>query len=165
MTILRVRRPRLRPGDRLTFLSDGVVEARGETGEQFGFDRTKQISGESAQSIVDAARTFGQDDDITVLTVRLQEAVSEDRLCTIARRLEARRPYRLRESARRYTHVRPLRRRPATLPSRPEAPASTRFCPYPYHTRESGENRGRGFRAATNGAVYRQMKAICRSRS
>jgi serine phosphatase RsbU (regulator of sigma subunit) len=66
---------RLTPTDRLTFLSDGVVEARGESGELFGFDRTKEISGQPAQSIADAARAFGQDDDITVLSVRL-EAVS-----------------------------------------------------------------------------------------
>ncbi len=59
----------LAPGDRLTFLSDGVVEARGVTGELFGFERTRAISELPAHSIADAARSFGQDDDITVLTV------------------------------------------------------------------------------------------------
>jgi serine phosphatase RsbU (regulator of sigma subunit) len=53
----------------LTFLSDGVVEARGVTGELFGFERTRAISELPAHSIADAARSFGQDDDITVLTV------------------------------------------------------------------------------------------------
>ena len=61
----------LDPGDGLTFLSDGVVEARSATGELFGFDRTREISAHSAQQIADAAARFGQEDDITVLTVRL----------------------------------------------------------------------------------------------
>ncbi|MGC2404176.1 MAG: PP2C family protein-serine/threonine phosphatase, partial [Acidobacteriaceae bacterium] len=59
----------LSPGDTLTFLSDGVVEARNITGELFGFDRTCAISAQSAQQIADAARNFGQEDDITVLTL------------------------------------------------------------------------------------------------
>jgi len=55
------------PGDTLTLLSDGVVEARNHAGELFGFERTRAISGESAQTIAEAARSFGQEDDITVL--------------------------------------------------------------------------------------------------
>ncbi len=56
-------------GDRLTFVSDGVVEAeRGR--ELFGFERTQRISMEGAREIAEAARSFGQADDITVLTVR-----------------------------------------------------------------------------------------------
>lgn len=61
----------LAPGDTLTFLSDGVVEARNDAGELFGFDRTRQISAQPAQSIAEQARAFGQEDDITVLTVTL----------------------------------------------------------------------------------------------
>jgi hypothetical protein len=61
----------LDPGDALTFMSDGVVEARRADGELFGFDRTRDISVHSAQQIADAAALFGQEDDITVLTVRL----------------------------------------------------------------------------------------------
>jgi serine phosphatase RsbU (regulator of sigma subunit) len=61
----------LDPCDALTFMSDGVVEARSAAGELFGFDRTRDISGHSAQQIADAAARFGQEDDITVLTVRL----------------------------------------------------------------------------------------------
>jgi hypothetical protein len=60
---------RLEPGDALTFLSDGVVEARSTTGELFGFDRTRAVSGRSAESIAEAAQQFGQEDDITVLTL------------------------------------------------------------------------------------------------
>lgn len=59
----------LAAGDRLTFLSDGVVEAQNASGELFGFERTQAISTESASSIALAAQAFGQIDDITVLTV------------------------------------------------------------------------------------------------
>jgi hypothetical protein len=47
-----------------------VVEARSSTGELFGFVRTAAISGHSAESIATRAQEFGQDDDITVLTIR-----------------------------------------------------------------------------------------------
>ncbi|MGB7548069.1 MAG: PP2C family protein-serine/threonine phosphatase, partial [Terracidiphilus sp.] len=57
------------PGDRLTFVSDGVVEARSRSGDLFGFDRTRQISREPAEVIARAAGNFGQNDDITVVTV------------------------------------------------------------------------------------------------
>ena len=59
----------LEPSDRFTLLSDGVVEAQSGTGELFGFDRTCQISANTAQSIAEQARRFGQTDDITVLTL------------------------------------------------------------------------------------------------
>jgi len=59
----------LAPNDQLTFLSDGVIEARNPQGELFGFDRTAAISGQSAGQIAKAAELFGQEDDITVLTV------------------------------------------------------------------------------------------------
>ena len=54
---------------RLTLLSDGVVEARSGTGEIFGFDRTSQISRLSAAEIAAKAQQFGQEDDITVITL------------------------------------------------------------------------------------------------
>ncbi len=67
----------LHPGDRLLLLSDGVVEARKMTGELFGFDRVHNLSNQSAFYIADAAKEFGQEDDITVLTVRrLAEALA-----------------------------------------------------------------------------------------
>ena len=64
----------LAPGDRLTLLSDGVVEAQNAAGELFGFDRTRAISTQSADSIAQAAQTFGQEDDITVLTLTFAPA-------------------------------------------------------------------------------------------
>ena len=59
----------LSPGDRLTFVSDGVAEAQSKTGELFGFERTRALSREAADRIAAAARAFGQQDDITVVTV------------------------------------------------------------------------------------------------
>ena len=56
-------------GHNILLLTDGVVEARSKTGELFGFDETAAIAGQSAESIAQAAQTFGQEDDITVLTV------------------------------------------------------------------------------------------------
>jgi phosphoserine phosphatase RsbU/P len=64
----------LTPGDSLTFLSDGVVEARNSSGELFGFDRTRAISIQSAEAIARAATTHGQQDDITVLTLQFAPA-------------------------------------------------------------------------------------------
>ncbi len=60
----------LGPGDTLTFLSDGVVEAQSPSGELFGFDRTTAISTQSAEEIAQAAQAFGPQDDITVLTLQ-----------------------------------------------------------------------------------------------
>ena len=71
-------RAELRPGSRLTFLSDGVVEAQNESGELFGFDRAKAISREPAAAIVEAAVQFGQADDITVVTIGRRVASQSD---------------------------------------------------------------------------------------
>ena len=60
----------LNAGDLLTFVSDGVIEARNNSGELFGFDRTRKISHLPADQIAQAAQAFGQEDDITVLTLR-----------------------------------------------------------------------------------------------
>jgi hypothetical protein len=61
----------LAPGAMLTFLSDGVVEARDASGKLFGFERTLDLSSQPASAIADAAQKFGQEDDITVLTLTL----------------------------------------------------------------------------------------------
>jgi hypothetical protein len=62
---------RLDESDTLTFLSDGVVEARNAQGELFGFDRAQAISAEPAQKIAEHAVAFGQEDDISVLKLTL----------------------------------------------------------------------------------------------
>jgi phosphoserine phosphatase RsbU/P len=56
-------------GVRLIFLSDGVVEAANPQGELFGFERTQQVSNEPARYIAQTAKRFGQNDDITVISV------------------------------------------------------------------------------------------------
>jgi hypothetical protein len=63
------RRFEIRPGSRLTFYSDGVVEAQSKSGELFGFERARTISTRPAAAIVEAAVAFGQEDDITVVTI------------------------------------------------------------------------------------------------
>ena len=60
---------RLGEDQQLTLVSDGVVEARASTGELFGFERTAAMAMDSAEKIAEAAQQFGQDDDITVLTL------------------------------------------------------------------------------------------------
>jgi hypothetical protein len=55
--------------DRLVFVSDGVVEATNAEGELFGFERTQQVSRESARYIAQTAKHFGQTDDITVVSL------------------------------------------------------------------------------------------------
>jgi len=57
------------PGSRLTFYTDGVIEAQNHKGELFGFDRGREISTRSAESIAEAAKQFGQEDDITVISI------------------------------------------------------------------------------------------------
>ncbi len=59
----------LNRGDRLVFLSDGVVEATNAQGELFGFERTQQVSNESPRYIAQTAQHFGQTDDITVVSL------------------------------------------------------------------------------------------------
>jgi hypothetical protein len=51
-----------------------VVEARNAQGELFGFARAQAISAEAAQKIAERAVSFGQEDDISVLTVTFAPA-------------------------------------------------------------------------------------------
>ena len=55
-------------GDRLTLLTDGIPEAIRHR-ELFGFERTARLSSLPA---ADAARRFGQQDDITVISIVLR---------------------------------------------------------------------------------------------
>jgi hypothetical protein len=61
----------LEVGDRLTLYTDGLLEARDSAGEIFSFDRLQQLmtTKPDARQASDAAVTFGQEDDITVLTI------------------------------------------------------------------------------------------------
>jgi hypothetical protein len=59
----------LAPGVQLTLMTDGVVEARSKSGELFGFERTASAASLPAGEIAKRAQHFGQEDDITVLTL------------------------------------------------------------------------------------------------
>ena len=59
-------------GARFTLITDGVVEAQNKGGELFGFERAAALSTRTAEEIAQAAQAFGQEDDITVLTLTLR---------------------------------------------------------------------------------------------
>jgi Stage II sporulation protein E (SpoIIE) len=60
-----------RPGDRCALYTDGLLEARTPSGEIFSFERLQTLfaSGADAAQASQAAVAFGQDDDITVVTL------------------------------------------------------------------------------------------------
>lgn len=66
----------LAPGDQLALFTDGLLEARDAAGELFGFERVAGLLAQlpDAARIADAAQKFGQEDDITVLTLSLVPA-------------------------------------------------------------------------------------------
>ena len=61
----------LAQGDRLVLVSDGIAEATDADRQLFGFDRVQELlqSGKSASEVASAAQRFGQEDDISVITV------------------------------------------------------------------------------------------------
>jgi serine phosphatase RsbU (regulator of sigma subunit) len=61
----------LKSGERIVLISDGVPEARSQSGELFGFERLPSLSLRSPRQIAEAAQSFGQEDDITVLGLAL----------------------------------------------------------------------------------------------
>jgi Stage II sporulation protein E (SpoIIE)/GAF domain len=63
----------LRGQDRIVLLSDGVPEARSHSSELFGFERLPDLTRLSAPEIASAAQSFGQEDDITVLALKLAQ--------------------------------------------------------------------------------------------
>jgi phosphoserine phosphatase RsbU/P len=81
---------RLHPGDQLSLYTDGLVEARNSTGEIYGFDRLHALfaSRPSAQQATQAAVAFGQEDDITVLTLTRLSAGEESTTSLTAPLLE-----------------------------------------------------------------------------
>jgi hypothetical protein len=68
----RLHMPR---GSRILFYSDGIVEAQNARRELFGFERTRKLSAEPVAKIVESARLFGQQDDMTAISItRVAEA-------------------------------------------------------------------------------------------
>ena len=61
----------LHEGETLTFYTDGILEARNPAGELYGFDRVTALVGSdrTIEQMVEEARNFGQQDDITVFRV------------------------------------------------------------------------------------------------
>jgi Stage II sporulation protein E (SpoIIE) len=62
---------KLTEGDRLVLMSDGIVEARDADGHLFGFERIHELlrTASSAAEVASAAQKFGQEDDISVISV------------------------------------------------------------------------------------------------
>ena len=58
-------------GDRLVLMSDGIVEAMDADGHLFGFERVHELlhTTSSAAEVARAAQSFGQEDDISVISV------------------------------------------------------------------------------------------------
>ncbi len=58
-------------GDRLTFYTDGLLEARNAAGDIFSFERLRALiaTQPDAKEATEAAVAFGQEDDITVITL------------------------------------------------------------------------------------------------
>jgi serine phosphatase RsbU (regulator of sigma subunit) len=63
----------LAAGDSLLLMTDGIVEAQNADGELFGFERIGELlrTGADGATLATAAQAFGQEDDITVLTLTL----------------------------------------------------------------------------------------------
>jgi hypothetical protein len=61
----------IQPDDRLVLISDGILEAANEHRQLFGFDRIRQLLAQpiSATQLADDAQSFGQNDDISVITL------------------------------------------------------------------------------------------------
>jgi hypothetical protein len=62
---------KLQVGDHFALYTDGLLEARSQTGELYGFERLETLfaTRPNATQASEAAVVFGQDDDITVLTL------------------------------------------------------------------------------------------------
>jgi hypothetical protein len=73
------------PGDHLVLYTDGLLEARGRKSELFGFERLGKLlaSRPDALTATDAAVRFGQDDDITVVTLS-QSSVGQEATSTLS---------------------------------------------------------------------------------
>ena len=58
----------LRHDDQLVLITDGIPEAAHRK-ELFGFERTQGLARSGAIAIAEAARAFGQTDDITAVSI------------------------------------------------------------------------------------------------
>ncbi len=76
-----VLRFQLKDGDKLVLVSDGVAEATDADGHLFSFERVHELlrSGKSAAEIASTAQAFGQEDDISVISVTRAAALKAAR--------------------------------------------------------------------------------------
>jgi serine phosphatase RsbU (regulator of sigma subunit) len=75
---------RLHEDETLNLFTDGIVEARNSRGELFGFERlSAMLAGRpEVSTIVDAAEGFGQQDDITAISIT-RHAAGEPKAATV----------------------------------------------------------------------------------
>jgi serine phosphatase RsbU (regulator of sigma subunit) len=61
----------MRAGDRVVLLTDGIPEARNQQGVLLGFPRVESLlrDGANARTVAETAQRFGQDDDLTVISI------------------------------------------------------------------------------------------------
>lgn len=73
-----VARFKMNQHDRLMLMSDGIVEATNVDGKLFGFERVHELvqTATSAAEIASAAQGFGQEDDISVISVTRTEVLT-----------------------------------------------------------------------------------------
>ena len=66
-----VMRFRLKHGDRLMLISDGIAEATDADGRLFGFERVHELlrMRPTAAEVASCRADFGQEDDISVISV------------------------------------------------------------------------------------------------
>jgi serine/threonine protein phosphatase PrpC len=71
----------LEPGDRLMLMSDGIVEATNAEGHLFGFERIHELlrSEMTAADLATTAQDFGQEDDISVISITRTAALEHAR--------------------------------------------------------------------------------------
>lgn len=67
----------LKDGDKLVLMSDGIAEATDAEGALFGFERVHELlrTANSAAEVANAAQSFGQEDDISVISVTRTPAI------------------------------------------------------------------------------------------
>lgn len=68
----------LKPNDRLVLASDGLAEAMNAEGELFGFARVQELVQEkkTAAEVANVIQAFGQEDDISIITLTRAAAVA-----------------------------------------------------------------------------------------
>lgn len=61
----------MRAGDRIVLLTDGIPEARNQEGMLLGFPRVESLlrDGANARMVAETAQHFGQNDDLTVISI------------------------------------------------------------------------------------------------